>query len=76
MVFQNKVWAGLSYRTQDAVALLVGMYFKSFKVGLSYDYTTSNIGSFSNGAWELMGGYCFKVVKPYKPTMHHTPRFL
>jgi type IX secretion system PorP/SprF family membrane protein len=78
VLFDKKFWGGASYRYQDAVAFLVGMYFKSYKIGLSYDFTTSEIGknNYSNGSWEVMASYCFKIVPVYKPTGHHTTRFL
>lgn len=67
IVYQNKFWGGLTYRVQDAFALMVGMYImKDLRFGLSYDVTTSRLNNYSNGSAELFLGYCFnlQVEKP------------
>jgi type IX secretion system PorP/SprF family membrane protein len=62
MIFNDKFWGGVSYRVQDAVAIILGMQLKDFKLGYSYDVTTSELGrAGSNGSHELMLGYCFKI---------------
>lgn len=38
---------------QDALILFLGMYFKQFNIGYSYDFTVSNLGTSSGGAHEL-----------------------
>ena len=42
--YNNQFWAGVSYRATDAIVVLVGMNWKSFHFGYSYDITTSPMG--------------------------------
>jgi type IX secretion system PorP/SprF family membrane protein len=69
-IFRDRLWAGLGYRTGDAVNLLVGAQInQQLRAGYSYDYTTSDLGNFNSGSHELMIGYDFnyekdKVVSP------------
>lgn len=46
-------WGGVSYRTGDAVSMLVGMRIDMFSFGYSYDYPVSEIGGFNNGTHEI-----------------------
>jgi len=68
--YNDKFWAGLSYRYVDAVVVLIGLKplpnNNDFKLGISYDITTSALGAKkrSNGTIEVMLNYCFKVVVP------------
>jgi len=72
--YRNQFWGGLTYRYQDAVAIIVGMEFKNFNVGYSYDITTSAIGS--SGSHEIRLAYCFKIeVDKFKKVYRNT-RFL
>lgn len=48
--FQKSV---INSATQDAVILALGMYFKNFNIGYSYDFTVSELGTASGGAHEL-----------------------
>jgi type IX secretion system PorP/SprF family membrane protein len=74
--YNNRFWGGLSYRPVDAVVVLVGMKpwpnNDDLKCGISYDITTSALGSKgrSNGTIEVMLNYCFKIVTVHKPTIN------
>ncbi len=48
-VVATGVYAGVYYRTNDAIIVNAGLDFKSFRIGLSYDYNTSSLKSASNG---------------------------
>lgn len=96
--FKKLVWLGGSYRIQDAIVVNAGYNVplggkrNPLKVGLAYDFTTSNLrdagtfefpnstdvkeGNRSVGAVELYLGYCF--AKPEKPSFDHyvDPLFL
>ncbi len=62
LIFNDKYWGGFSYRVEDAVAVILGMQFKDFRIGYSYDITTSKLGTAgSSGSHEFMMGYCFKI---------------
>lgn len=76
VLYNNLVWGGVSYRVKDAIVALLGMNIGSFKVGYSYDITTSRIKNYSSGSHEIMLGYCFKpkVGKPLP--LNRNVRFL
>ena len=69
--YRNAFWGGLGYRFQDAIYVLAGVQWKKLRVGASYDFTISRMGSFkpgrSMGSLELYLRFCFKVVVPQKP---------
>ena len=76
-IYNNTFWSGLSYRLQDAIVVMVGFQKDGFKVGYSYDLTTSDIKSYSRGSHEIMLSYCFKPTsKPKKITTHENVRTL
>ncbi len=49
------VFAGVWYRHEDAVMVTAGLEFKGFRVGVGYDYNTSDLKSASNnnGGFEI-----------------------
>ena len=58
--YQDTYYGGLSYRHQDAIALLAGVVLgkrKNIEVAYSYDITISNIAQYSNGSHEITLGY-------------------
>jgi type IX secretion system PorP/SprF family membrane protein len=58
LVYNDRLWGGITYRTQDAVALLMGLeLLNGLKVGYSFDLTTSAIGRYGYGSHELFIGY-------------------
>ena len=78
-IFNKTLSIGVSYRMQDAIAPMIGYRFlkdKSFRVGYSYDLTTSKIKGYSSGTHEISAGYCFNVKKPKKVTSYQNARFL
>jgi type IX secretion system PorP/SprF family membrane protein len=74
--YNKMVFLGASYRISDAFVAIVGLEWKGFRFGYSYDFTTSAIKNHSNGTHELMLGYCHKFSKPPKPHGHMNERFL
>jgi len=57
-VYQKKYWAGLSYRTYDALVVLLGLeIFDKWNFGYSYDIITSGIRHYSSGSHEFVLGY-------------------
>ncbi len=59
-IYQNFIWAGLSYRSQDAVVALVGLDYNQSSLGYSYDVTTSAVRLPSSGSHGLVYSYKFK----------------
>lgn len=72
--FKEQFWGGLSYRYQDAVAVILGFEYKNFNIGYSYDINTSSIGSF--GSHEIRLGYCFKIEVDKVKKVYRNTRFL
>lgn len=55
--YNNLVWGGVSYRSQDAVVLIAGVTLKNMiEIGYAYDITTSQIRKFSTGSHEVILG--------------------
>ncbi len=78
--YEKLFWVGLSYRLQDAVAILGGLSWNNLKIGLSYDITTSGLGYMksgrSHGSLEIFARYCFKIIVPPKPpTIYGNTRY-
>lgn len=56
--YGDLVWAGVSYRNTDAIAVMAGIIINStFELSYSYDYTTSDIRVASGGSHEVVVGY-------------------
>jgi type IX secretion system PorP/SprF family membrane protein len=58
--YQDTYYGGISYRHQDAIALLAGLVLgkkKNIEVAYSYDFTLSNIAQYSSGSHEVTLGY-------------------
>lgn len=81
-LYDNMVWLGVGYRTEDAIAPIIGYQHQFAKgesmlrIGYSYDVTTSELKNYSSGSHEIMLSYCFKIVKPVVNEIYHHPRFL
>jgi type IX secretion system PorP/SprF family membrane protein len=72
----KQLYGGLTYRTTDAIAIMVGYNpVKNFTVGYSYDLTVNKIASLSNGSHELMVRYCYFLPPPPTTRARH-PRWL
>jgi type IX secretion system PorP/SprF family membrane protein len=55
--YKDMVWIGATYRTEDAVSLMVGYWMKkTFQFGYSYDLTMTNLRNYSSGTHEVMLG--------------------
>ncbi len=63
VTYNNRFWGGVTYRPQDAVAVMFGITFDQISVGYSYDITTSPLGRMgrSYGTHEIMLQYCFDL---------------
>lgn len=76
VMWKNMVWAGASYRIDDAVAILAGVQLYDFRLGYSYDITTSDLNGYSSGSHEVMLGYCYKLRSPVVNERYRNVRFL
>jgi type IX secretion system PorP/SprF family membrane protein len=58
--YQDRYFGGITYRYEDAVALIAGLVLgkqKNIEFAYSYDITTSDINNYSNGSHEVTVGY-------------------
>ncbi len=77
VIWNQNLSAGLTYRTSDAIAVLVGYQLPiGMQLGYSYDLTTSNLLTYSTGSHEITLRYCFglKFPLPKPPIPVLTPR--
>jgi type IX secretion system PorP/SprF family membrane protein len=51
--YREDYWLGLSYRTTDAIVLLAGLKVDRFYLGYAFDFTFSEIRSYTYGTHEL-----------------------
>jgi len=64
VIWQDMIWMGLSYRTGDAISVLLGYsYEQKIYFGYSYDITLSGLRSYNTGTHEIMFGYRFNDMK-------------
>ncbi len=64
VVYDDKFWGGISYRVQDAVALLMGLeLFNGLRIGYSFDLAISTVRRNSLGSHEFFVSYSINVVK-------------
>jgi type IX secretion system PorP/SprF family membrane protein len=72
VLFRDKMWGGLAWRSGDAASLLLGAYITpQLRFGCSYDYTLSALQRFNSGSLEFMLGYDFSFDRDKLMT----PRF-
>jgi type IX secretion system PorP/SprF family membrane protein len=75
--YNKRFWGGISYRAGDAIIGLVGLeLFNGVRIGYSYDFTTSQIGKYSDGSHEITIGYCFDLSLDKSPQKYKSIRFL
>lgn len=65
--YKEQIWLGATYRTNDAISLMLGYWMKkTFQFGYSYDITTTNLNRYSNGTHEVMLAITFGKKAPAK----------
>ena len=69
-------YGGLTYRTFDAIALMLGYeVIPNLTVGYSYDVTINRLSGISAGSHEIMAKYCYYLPTPPIQKSKH-PRWL
>jgi type IX secretion system PorP/SprF family membrane protein len=88
VMWNKMLWGGLTWRPGDAVAPVVGFEYamedkqktsyskQVFRLGYSYDATTTELSNYSNGSHEIFLSYCFKFQQIPMLNRHANPRFL
>ncbi|MFC2087416.1 PorP/SprF family type IX secretion system membrane protein [Bacteroidota bacterium] len=77
--YNKKIWAGVSYRTGDAIIPFIGVeLLNGVRLGIAYDFVTSEVGKNTNfrGGYEIMVNYCFNLRVEKKPMGYKSVRFL
>jgi len=74
LIYNNKMWGGVSYRLDEGISLLAGMNVNDdLRFGLAYDVTLMNAMS---NSLEFMLGYNFKIKTNKAISKYKNPRFL
>ena len=88
VIYDDMVWAGVSWRPGDAVAPIAGFQYRLinkdatsykeqlFRIGYSFDATTSELQTYSSGSHEFFLSYCFKFENTPIQNRYANPRFL
>ena len=77
LLYNKRIWGGVSYRVNAAVIGMVGIELISgLKIGYSYDFSTTALNKYNSGSHELMIGYSFNVAKEKIPHKSKSVRFL
>jgi len=64
VVYNERFWGGITYRVQDAIALLLGMEMENgMRFGYSFDLTTSAIVRYGYGSHEIFISYSLSLEK-------------
>jgi type IX secretion system PorP/SprF family membrane protein len=64
VIYQERGWLGVSYRSQDAVSCLLGyIHEERIYIGYSYDFTVTSLKKYNSGSHEIMIGYRFNDLK-------------
>ena len=67
-ILSNKIWVGVSYRLGGSTAQGIGesidyilqyQFNDSFRAGMAFDFTLSELEKYSSGTYELLGSYYF-----------------
>jgi type IX secretion system PorP/SprF family membrane protein len=75
--YKQKLWAGLNYRWQDAVGIMVGTNAlnNNIKFGYAFDYIVTGLNAKSTTSHEIMVRYSLSPIKIGKKAIIRTPRY-
>lgn len=79
VLYNDLIWAGLSYRVEDAAAFLAGIYVpkvEGLRIGMAYDYNLSELSDYNDGSLEFMINYCYSITRKLKIERYKSVRFL
>jgi type IX secretion system PorP/SprF family membrane protein len=64
IVFNERFWGGITYRVQDAIALLLGMEMENgLRFGYSFDLVTSSLSHYGYGSHEIFVSYSLDLER-------------
>ena len=77
LVYNNRVWGGMSFRPGESVTGLLGTELISgLKFGYAYDFVMNNISVKTHSTHEIVVNYSFKLKKERLPQKYKSIRFL
>ena len=77
LLYNKKVWGGVTYRNEDAIAILAGFTLMGdLKVGAAYEFGLSKLRKTNSGSFELMLGYAFMPERSKPAQKVRSVRFL
>ncbi|MCD6331767.1 MAG: type IX secretion system membrane protein PorP/SprF [Bacteroidales bacterium] len=77
VIYNKKIWGGVSYRLGDAVILLGGLELSNgLRLGVAYDFTTSALAHYSHGSVEFMLNYSLEIGMDKFNRRYRSVRFL
>jgi type IX secretion system PorP/SprF family membrane protein len=57
VLFKERAWAGMSYRSTESLSIMAGVYINNLvNLSYSYDYVMSELNNYTNGSHELILG--------------------
>jgi type IX secretion system PorP/SprF family membrane protein len=75
--YKEVVWGGVGYRLGESVIILLGVQYKDFRIGYSYDINVNKLGlPFFGGTHEIMLNYRFKLELEKGRKSYKNTRFL
>jgi len=75
--YKEVFWGGLGYRFGESVIVLLGVQFKDFRIGYSYDINANKLGlPVFGGTHEIMLNYRFKLELDKGRKSYKNTRFL
>ena len=77
ILYNKKIWGGVSYRVGDALIGMLGFeLFNGLRLGYAYDFEMNALKSQAGGTHELFVGYCFSLKVDKEPQQYKSIRFL
>lgn len=62
--YRNMIWGGISYRSQEAISILLGYTWeRKIYIGYAYEVVLNPLGAHNFGSHEIMLGYRFNDIK-------------
>ena len=70
-LFADRVWAGATWRNGDSFDIIAQLMLGKFRIGYSFDYTTTQLNAYNQGTHEIMIGL---GIENRSKGIHH-PRY-
>jgi type IX secretion system PorP/SprF family membrane protein len=75
--YKETVWGGVGYRFGESIIVLLGVRYKDFRIGYSYDINVNGLAlPFFGGTHEIMLNYRFKLELDRGRKSYKNTRFL